>query len=461
MRRIRMWTGAVAAAGALVAWLATSERGGARTVTAAATGARPDVVLITVDTLRADRLSSYGYRRPTSPILDRLLREGVRFAQARTVEPLTGPAMASLLTSLHPHQHGATRNGLRVLRGLDSLPRQLRAHGWRSVALVGNWTLRDELCGLGEHFDGYRSVLTRKRWYGLFKGEAPAAEINALALRWLASAARDPRPFFLWVHYVEPHAPYRLHLEEARRLRLAARHGAGASARSDRYDTEVAHVDREIGHLLAALDALPNRPEPLIVFAADHGEALGEHGVWGHGRTLHEATLRVPLGLRWRGVVAPRVVAAPALLLDVAPTVAGLLGLAAPASFGGFDWTPVLRGAAPEPHARVAGFQAHRGAVLDAAEARRARRGGLLEIGVLAGGRKEVIRVGERGRFVFDLEGDPHERRSLVPSGTRPSAALARWLSEVERGLARAEAAPPPRLDAEAVETLQALGYTD
>ena len=113
----------------------------------------PDVLILTVDTLRYDHLSINGDPRPITPHLDRLLGSGLRFTQARTVEPLTSPAICSLFTSRQPHQHGSTRNGLRMQRGLSSMPRVLRAAGWRTAGFVSNWTLREKLSGLGQHFE--------------------------------------------------------------------------------------------------------------------------------------------------------------------------------------------------------------------------------------------------------------------------------------------------------------------
>ena len=139
-----------------------------------AAAATPNVLLISIDTLRADRMSGYGYTRNTSPNLDRLLGSGAIYTQARTVEPLTAPALASMLTSLPPHEHGSTRNGLRVRGDLPSLPRILRSQGFRASAFVGSWTLRDKLWGMASHFDHFEDVLTRARWYGLVKREANA-----------------------------------------------------------------------------------------------------------------------------------------------------------------------------------------------------------------------------------------------------------------------------------------------
>ena len=165
----------------------------------------PNVLLVTVDTLRADRLSGYGYSRNTSPHFDAMMDEGTRFTQARTVEPLTGPALCSLLTSRYPHEHGASRNGLRLRAGLPSLPKTLQAHGYRTSAFVGNWTLRDKLSGLAEHFEFYDEIVSRRRWFGLVKGEATAKDLNDAFADWIADheTRHSERPFFAWLHYVE------------------------------------------------------------------------------------------------------------------------------------------------------------------------------------------------------------------------------------------------------------------
>jgi arylsulfatase A-like enzyme len=419
------------------------------------------VLLVTVDALRSDRLSAYGYGRPTSPNIDRLLATGARFTAARTVEPLTNPALCSMFTSLYPHQHGATRNGLRLRPGLDSLPRIAARRGYSTAAFVGSWVLVNRISGLGDHFERYSEPLTRKRWFGLFRGEATAEDLTDAALGWLRDrdAAGDARPFLLWVHYVEPHAPYRLQAPFAPRLGVA---GRGEVSRSDRYDTEIAFADHHLGRLLDALAADPRRrANTLVVFAADHGESLGEHGDWGHGRNLYEPALRIPFGIAWPGHVRPAVVAAPAQILDVAPTVLGLLGSPAAAGFEGFDWAPVLTGAAAPPRRRVSWFEAHRGAVLAAHDSAAARRNGLLEVGMLAGSRKEVLQIGERRRWAFDLDRDPAELAGAPLLPAPPQARLAAWLAAVQRGLAAAGGFAPPRLDPEYAARLRALGYAD
>jgi arylsulfatase A-like enzyme len=417
----------------------------------------PNVVILTIDTLRADRLSSYGYRRPTTPNIDRLLAGGARFTQARTVEPLTNPALCSMFTSLYPHEHGATRNGLRLRPGLPSAARALTRRGYRSAAFVGNWTLKNRISGLGEHFERYDEVFTRKRWLGMFKGEATAADLTDAAVAWLEETRKRPRhPFLLWVHYVEPHAPYRLQEDFARPLGLAVH---GEVSRSDRYDTEIAFVDHHLGRLLAAFDRDPAlKANTLFVFTADHGESLGEHGYWGHGRNLYEPTLRIPLGFTWAAKIRPgTTIDAPAANIDVAPTVLGLAGLPAPQGFQGLDWTPVFQGAAP-PRDRIVLFQAHKGAVLSAQEAASARRKGLLEVAVMIGERKEVFRLAERRLWLFDLGKDPREARGPA-NGSRPSQHLHGWMETVQKGLIVSDRLAPAEVDPENVEQLRALGY--
>ncbi len=417
----------------------------------------PNVVILTIDTLRADRLSSYGYRRPTTPNIDRLLASGARFTEARTVEPLTNPALCSMFTSLYPHEHGATRNGLRMRPDLPSAARALMRRGYRSAAFVGNWTLKDRISGLGAHFERYDEVFTRKRWLGMFKGEATAEDLTDAALGWLKETReKPPRPFLLWVHYVEPHAPYRLQEGFARPLGVAVR---GEVSRTDRYDTEIAFVDHHLGRLLEAFERDPAlKANTLFVFAADHGESLGDHGYWGHGRNLFEPTLRIPLGLAWSGRIRPgTTIDAPALNIDVAPTILGLAGLPVPQGFQGFDWTPVFQGA-PPPRNRIALFQAHKGAVLSAKEAASARRKGLLEVGVMVGERKEIFRLTERQLWLFDLGKDPRETRG-ASAGTKVSQRLHEWMDKVQRGLIVSDRLAPAEVDPENVEQLRALGY--
>ncbi len=421
--------------------------------------ARPDVVIVTVDTLRADRMSANGYERPTSPNLDAVLLGGVRFSQARTVEPLTAPSLCSMLTSQYPHEHGTSRNGLRMRQGLESLPTVLKASGYYTAAFVSNWTLKHRISGLGDHFDLYEEVLNRKRWFGLASSEANADDVNGFALNWFRKHKRSDRgtPALLWVHYVEPHAPYRLHKAQLAPLGID-RSDKKKVRPSDRYDTEIRQVDETIGELLDEIRELS--PNALVVFASDHGESLGEHNYWGHGRHLYDATLHIPMGLSWPGHLKPMVVDAPSLNIDLAPTILSLLDLETPEAFKGYDWTPVFVGAAP-PRDRVTTYQAHKGAVLSRHDSDLARRSGLLAVAVIQRGVKEIFRIQNRRHRRFNLASDPVEHRDLTLPKASPTGDLQDWMRLVYSGLNNLDATPPKPLDEESIEQLRSLGYAD
>ena len=430
---------------------------GAGAVEASRRADSPHVILITVDTLRADRLSGYGYERPTSPNLDALFATGVRFEVARTVEPLTGPGLSSMVTSLYPHQHGATRNGVRMREGLPSFTKILQRRGYATAAFVSNWTLSDHVSGLGEHFDVFEPVLTRRRWF-FWSGESSADDINEAAMEWLRKRRRaDPdQRVALWVHYVEPHGPYEYHEEFAERLGIADQ----TAGRRNRYDTEVAFVDDRIGRFLSSVEEVLGDEDRLVVFTSDHGESLGEHNYWGHGRHCYEPGLRIPLSFSWPGRIPPGTVTAPALIIDISQTLLGLLGLPTQPTFQGYDWSPVLVDGADPPEGRTSWHQAHRGAV-KATSSEQVRQRGLLEVARVAGGTKEILRVTNGNRRLYDLTRDPGEEDSEVDKGSAPSPELAGWLEIVRQGLARSDELPPPVLTDEEIERLRALGYLD
>jgi arylsulfatase A-like enzyme len=420
----------------------------------------PDIVIITVDTLRLDRVSAYGYSRPTTPNIDQLIARGIRFTEARVAEPLTAPSMSAMITSLYPHEHGTSRNGLRMRPDLPSLPGVLKRRGYVSAAFVSNWTLRDQISGLGEHFDHYQEVFTRNRWLIFFK-EATGDDVTDASLEWIEDqvGASRRRPFIAWIHYTEPHAPYRFHKEFAERLGIDAQNNI---SKSDQYDTEVAFVDQSIGRLLKRLAKLVPSEDLIVAFASDHGESLGEHEYWGHGRHLYEPTLHIPMSLTWQGRVKPGDMRAPASLLDLTPTLLGLLDLEAPpGTFRGFNWAPVFHGDQQPPMERVTYHQAHRGAVKRSGN-KSARRQGLLEVGWVKGGSKEILRVTNNHHHRYDLAKDPEELENLLAQpGSEPSPELLDWLRQVREGLDFSDLLPPPSLDDTTLEQLKALGYID
>ncbi len=421
---------------------------------------QPSVVVITVDAMRADHLGSYGYSKSTSPNIDRLMSQGLRFERAWTPEPLTGPAMCSMVTGLEPHDHAATRNGLRMKSGLNSLPKILADNGWKTAAFVGTWTLKNNLTLLGEHFETYGERLERKRWFGILNSEATCEDVTDDALDWLGEERKKgpEKPFFLWVHYIEPHAPYRFHKDYADRIGV----NDDQLTKIDRYDTEIAAVDESIARLLAGVRQAVDDKDLLVVLTADHGESLGEHNYWGHGRYLYEPSLRVPLGISWNGVIPAGTVSSQATLLDLMPTLLELVGVDFPEDLPGRSWAKTARGA-DELDERVGCYQAHRGAVHgeSSRESDKKRSKGLLWVGVIEGDRKEMTKVSRQLIQIYDLAADPGELETLAPVDAGPSDALAVCLARVAEGLGSLDELATQILDDETVEKLKALGYLE
>lgn len=288
--------------------------------------ARPDVIVISLDTTRSDHLSLYGYPLATSPNLDRFAGKSLVFEEARTVVPLTGPSHASLFTSLYPHQHGAFRNGIPLQKDAVTLARVLSARGYDCAAFLSGWTLKGKLCGLQEGFRVYDETFTER--YKVFNRERPAEDVTKAVAAFLDSG-RYSRPLFLFVHYFDPHDPYRRHEEFRKELLLqSAALGLNLPGKVCDYDSEIAYMDHHLGQLLGRLERLGLLDHAVLWIVGDHGESLGEHGYWGHGRRIYEPNLRVPMVLHapvW--LRKPARIAQPVTTLDVMPTLLGLLSL--------------------------------------------------------------------------------------------------------------------------------------
>ncbi len=322
------------------AWIARRPWRGAAITALALTGGigasgcgepRPErVVLVTIDTLRADHLGCYGARVSETPALDALARRGVRFATAIAPTPLTLPSHASLLTGLDPPNHGVRNNGTFALEpGIPTLAARLGEAGFATAAFLGAVVL-DRQYGLARGFDVYDDSMTLRRHVGETGfAERRADRVVDAALAWLEGA---PSRFLLWVHLYDPHADYDppSPFKEA----WAAAPYAG----------EVAFADQQLGRLLDAVDARWPREGTLVVATSDHGESLGEHGEPSHAYTLYDATQRVPLLLRGPGLPAGAVVEAPVRLVDVAPTILARVDAASFAAADGSDLSPLLAG---------------------------------------------------------------------------------------------------------------------
>lgn len=276
---------------------------------------RPDVVLITIDTLRADRV---GPR--LTPALERLASEGVRFTRAYTVAPLTLPAHTTMMTGVLPPVHGVRENGVPFRGDRPTLASVFREAGYGTAAFVGAYVLNRRF-GLDRDFEHYDDQKRLPGAVDRYEVSRPADEVIDAVLRWAASTARaDTRPFFLWVHLYDPHQPY-------------TPPASWRSVAGSEYDGEVAFADSQVDRLLKLLETVrPGRPR-IVAVTADHGESLGEHGEDGHGVQLYEAVARVPLILhapRLRPHTSNRV----ASLADLAPTLLLLAGVQAPDGMG-------------------------------------------------------------------------------------------------------------------------------
>ena len=285
---------------------------------------RPSILLVTIDTLRADRVGCYGYALARTPALDALAGDGVLFEEARSHVPLTLPSHATILTGRLPPRHGLRGNGIgRLPEGVPTLAEALREAGWSTGAVVGSVVL-DRAHGLDRGFAAYDDNQRVGERAAFDYAERGASQVAASAVRLLEQL--EP-PFFLWVHLYDPHHPW------IAPASLRARHPGRP------YDAEIEFADAALGQVRAAAQA--RAPGGLVVaVTSDHGESLGEHGEMQHGYTLHRGVLRVPLLLA--GPVLPRGVRVRDTigLVDLAPTLADLVGL----RIGGVDGRS-LRGA--------------------------------------------------------------------------------------------------------------------
>jgi hypothetical protein len=287
----------------------------------------PNILFITMDTTRADHLSCYGYGRRTSPNIDRLAASGVLFKNAYTAEPLTGPSHISMMTSLYPQQHGAAFNGMHMATHPRpvTLAQILHHLGYKTAAFVSAWPLRRKITGLGKGFGKYNQNFSYH--YEMINAARRGDKVGKASRKWLRRNAHSP--FFLWVHYFDPHSPYELHSEYARLplvpnppIPVATGIGKGLARTLRAYDSEIAFDDDDIGKTIDLLDQLGLRDHTLIVFAADHGESLGEHGYWGYGDHIYQPIIHVPLIVSEPGVIPAGLVSSGDVsLLDIMPTI--------------------------------------------------------------------------------------------------------------------------------------------
>lgn len=428
---------------------------------AAATTTPKLVVLIVVDTLRADHLGAWGYPRPTSPALDAWARGGALFRSARSQASCTFPSVNSLLTSREPARFlGQPANGMGIPDGVPSIAELFHAAGWRTLAVSASPIVRNTPSpfnpggGFGRGFDVFDESCSWR----------PAACVDRAARRLLAASRQ--KPTLLYLHYLDPHAPYRapaawlrdsprfvhgpsgidfVDAGDPRPIAQAIAAGTplpalgtkGLAALVDRYDEEIAYLDAELGGFLRELDR--THPGALVALASDHGEAFLEHRNIKHCGTVFDEEVHTPLVLRGPGIPSRRI-AAPVANLDLLPTLLDYAALPRPPSLEGRSLRAHLEGPAP-PAAEVS-------SMINTVRA------------LVVGRHKVTLDLGLRRATLYDLVADPGETTDLAERDPRRTREL---LGRLQRRLRAVE----PDADAgaarglEAERRLRSLGYLD
>jgi arylsulfatase A-like enzyme len=443
---------------------------------------RPNIVLVTIDTLRADHLAAYGYSRETMPNLSTWLHEAAVFEDAYSPIPLTDPSLASIMTALHPTRHGVRHSNRELAPEFTTLAQLLQARGYATAAFVSrNGLLRPK--SLRRGFDvanfvgGEHEGLTGPRAAAeLWQRRAPS--VTTSALEWLE--APPPRPFFLWLHYYDPHAYYdpRAPFRDAFSAELDPQPVEDMRAWWGRprdlgimvalYDSEILTVDHHLARIVEALKRQGIWDSTLFVLTSDHGESLGEHGHLDHGEWLYQEQVRVPLLFRFPGRVAPNV-RIPDLvrLFDIAPTLLELIGARGPdvddfvSGMDGVSLAPLFAGGRVAPQ-RI---------FLESENCPNPKQVNLApgmvcdppgiegKVRAVFDGRYKLIvtpRVDGRATELYDLEHDPAETDDLSERQPQRVAELSAAIEAYWAGHAAGAV-----VDEEMAERLRALGYTD
>jgi arylsulfatase A-like enzyme/Tfp pilus assembly protein PilF len=407
-----------------------------------------NVLLITIDTLRSDRVGAFGGPGHLTPTLDRLAGGALRFTRAYASAPLTFPSHASIMTAVSPPVHGVRNNSLfRLGEKLPTLATVLKSAGYRTGAFVGAFVL-DARFGLNRGFDEYDDRYGENAAGDPAEGaERRAEDVIRPATAWITnpqsatanpqsnpqSAVRNPQsPWFAWVHLYDPHAPYRAPEP------YASQHAP--------YDAEVAYTDAMVGRLIEELTAAGQLDRTLVLFTSDHGESLGEHGEATHGVFAYDVTMVAPSFI-WAGSrIRGRAYDGVTQLLDLAPTVLDLLGIAAPSTFEGRSLLPAVND----------GDAGGREAYIEAMDANLTRNWAPLT-GVVSGRYKLIdLPLPE----LYDLASDPRETTNLFSREAERARTLSVLLRDrVSQFASRGSAAVPTTLGTDARERLQALGY--
>jgi len=392
-----------------------------------------NVVLISIDTCRVDRLSCYGFKRRTTPQIDAVARDGVLFQEALTPVPLTTPAHSSVFTGTYPPTHGVHLNNGVALAGSNiTLAEVLHDAGFQTAAFVSGFPL-DPQFGLNQGFDTYDSEFTKTSESSSNYSERSAEEVSRPALAWLDQ--HKGSPFFLFVHYFDAHAPY----DPPEPYR--------SSYADDPYAGEIAYLDGWIGQVVDRLRALDAYEDTLLIIMGDHGESLGEHGEASHGFFVYQSTEHVPLVIRAPHGVKARRLEGRVSLVDLMPTILDLAGLKTPERVQGTSLRAGLEGRPAREAARPLYCESLEATQFDCSALH----------GIVSGSWKYIRAPRQE---LYDLSNDPSETRNVFdkeqPTAQRLRDRLEELLPEFE---AAAPQQAPASADPDAVRRLQSLGY--
>jgi arylsulfatase A-like enzyme len=400
-----------------------------------------------IDTLRRDHLPFYGYSKPTAPFLSSLAERGVVFENAYSTSAWTAPASASLLTGMYPLQHGVVlgRFAVRMVRDggvpmrlnrvparAETLAEAMRGAGYSTHAVVENANIRPEL-GFDQGFDSFHPLNPSQR-----------ADTITDKLAELRSSIQSRRPYFLYLHYMDPHRPYNKNPE------LFDPSTRGDERSISAYDSEIHHVD---AHIRRSFESFGWSRDTVVAVTADHGEELGErHGFWGHANSLFSETLNVPLLFFGSDVAAGRRVVAPASHVDVLPTLRSVAGARDALIQPGLSLWPVIEGTAVSLPDRVV--------FADLWKARDGRPEPKVRVAIR--GRYKRVEGERGGPYLFDLWLDPREMRNRIGLRSREADELRLALDDFERNARRLEPEYHDVVqDTSVNEELKALGYVN
>lgn len=436
-------------------------------------GPRPHVLLVTIDTLRADYLGCTGHPWIETPAVDAVARDGVLFETAVSQAPSTCPSHCSMLTSTYPFDHGA-ENGKPMRRGLVSLSDVLEAHGYETAAFLSSSTTRSISSGLGQGFERYEDSLVS--WSTLFgrdelqnlilfyvvgfaqQSQIRGSVVTDRALAWLEG--RSDRPFFVWLHYFDPHTPYGSPPPFRDMYRGRADDGRPLGGERERYAEDISYADSQLGRFLDEMKARGLYDETLVIVASDHGEAFGEvHGGTrevSHGRHLYDTTQIVPLIIKLPGARnMARRVRQQIELVDLAPTVLGLLGIPRPDTWIGRPLNELLEGR-PDPESERMAHSFNTVGIPDPDSPHEIFFPQQIAVRTAEWKFITVPRTGHEE--LYHVADDPHERTNRA--GQRPEVeaeyqneAVGFWDSE------RSADDPRQRLAPGVIRQLEALGY--